>query len=450
MKKNAKKLLKSQKVTLGEKLLRFSGDDSKALDYDNPQLLKSVDRVINVSSSGIKAKLKQADKNASIDSLLIANENDFKCFHDVICNKSGKVISKRSMNEFDRLLKIHSKEDSLKLLVMTACHNYSIEWIDTSPEVLNKLMVNDMAGYFVYCASQIFDVLPVQNKLNRILINEEITINYSRLMDKKIAYSRLQTMQQTNPELLLEANELLRKLLGMAAMDKQSVKTFYSAISLTTAVYNLNALELFIADLKSHLVFIMRKHFQTVQVKIKNKQHKLYKITNEDINAVKKALKGKSNLHQQPKIKNHSKKESILLDLKDFCMNEFDSNDGLEFLDDFEILDHKEPPKNAFKLDGKFEGIKVNDSSKSARSLQTKKPTSESRKTTDKPITFDGLTLQGKTVIPEKVIESEPSVKELISILCGFEVDEMEKIDINDKPVKKEGFKLNLNIKVKG
>jgi len=352
---------KSMKRKLCEKMQRYSMAHN--MERLNPNLRKSIGKATTVSPEGIEAKIESLEFANLTESMLIANEDCFKPFIKTYCNKSGKYLNAYSLERFSDMLSIHGKEKTLSLLIQLSASNYSLEWMCTDYKTLNKLMIQDATGYFVYAASHFFELSPPKTQgknLDFSLVPEEYKNKFLFLQDKIKSRNSLDVLKHQYLDLIIEANELMRRLLGLAKPTKSMLATFFTGTNLVDVCESKESLIIFIQDIKENIIFLLQRHFKNIRQKLIHKQNDLYKITSNDIDKIKRELMGLNQFHNQPSIKNQPKRVSIMLDLKEFIIDEFGD---AELLDDLSVFD---PPKeemeilNNFSFDGAFDGLKVN------------------------------------------------------------------------------------------
>lgn len=366
MAKSARQKRRTKKL-LQQRIKRYKAPEQGQthIDEANSQLQKSISNVTQVSDSGLQSKIHSMPSPVDIEMLFTANEDNFKPFIGQYCNKSGKLIYKLSQNNFADLLRIHGRENAFKLLMQMSTENYSIEWLDTSPQTLNKLMVQDYSSYFIYAANHIFQNSDTHSKtdLSFLGMQADCKQKFERLQDKIKARDNLEIIGMLNTNLVIEANELLRRLIGLAKPTKAMLATFFTHTNLVNATQSEMSLRVFMCDIRENLTFLLRRHFNGIRSKTLASHRKLYTITASDIEAIKKELFGLSQFHNQPKIKNQSKRISIMLDLREFVFDEFGENTDDDLLNDFGFMDAEEQEaENVFKLDDSFMGLKVNTS----------------------------------------------------------------------------------------
>jgi len=306
-------------------MLRFAGKNLNNLNVDNPNLNKSIDAVLHVDHAGIDKKVSGLKSGAELEILIKANDFDFKPLLKQYCNKTGREISTVSIDTITTLLKIHDESRVLSLLKQMSTENYCIEWLDTSPQILNKLMLIDPESYFIYAASNFFSL----NNPACQSTTDNDTVDTNRkwaFLQDKVETRRnlcvLSIMDLKNKNLVIEANELMRRLLGLAKPQKQFIDRFFRAQNLLETSNSLYALQNFISDLKENLLFLIKKHFRSIRTNIESQWKKMYTISANDIEALKKEYSGLSQFHNQPKIKRQNQRVSIMLDLKNFLCDQ--------------------------------------------------------------------------------------------------------------------------------
>lgn len=351
---------RNAKFRLQRKMKRFIEVDN--LKEMPTNLKKSIDNVVTVSDSGLRAKADKLEFSNITEAMLLANSPEFKPYISQYCNKSGKFLHNVSLERFGDMLNIHGKDKTLKLLTMLHSSNYSLEWIDTSPSVLNKLMIQDCSGFFIYAANHLFELFDPYSKTVQKFkgVPEAYKKSYLRLKDKIHARKDLDFLidqSEENRQLILQANELMRRLIGLARPTKTMMVTFFTFNSLLACTNDKKSLQIFIQDIKENLTFLLQRHFKKIKNSIFIENKNLYRITANDIEKIKNELEGLSSFHNQPSIKNQSKRTSIMMDLKGFIVEEFGEAELWED-EDFEYIE-KDKPLNHHKLDDAFMGLNL-------------------------------------------------------------------------------------------
>jgi len=364
---------------LADKLQRY--DSATNLKGYSENLRKSIKNTTTVSEGGIESKINSLEYPDITEAMLIANEECFKPFIKNYCFKSGKFLHNYSLERFSDMLAIHGKEKTLSLLIQLATSNYSVEWMSTDSQTLNKLMIQDANGYFIFAANHLF----LQAKPKSACANlsfEAVPQQYKelflRLQDKQTARYNLECLQGEYLDLILEANELIRRLIGLAKPTKSMLTAFFTFDNLIDATKDKQSLIIFIEDIKENLTFLLQRHFKNVRSKIIQQQADLYKITANDIEKIMRELNGLKSFHNQPSIKNQPKRISVMLDLQEFVIDEFGESELWEDLSVFDMKPQKEEQilLNNFSLDGDFMGLKENEKAKEANAGEANaKPT---------------------------------------------------------------------------
>ena len=351
----------TRKKKLANKMQRYSS--SIFNDGLSENLQKSISQVTNVSPEGIENRIEKFEFPDISEALLVANSGEFKEFISCYCNKSGKFLHNYSLERFADMLSIHGKEKTLSLLAQMATSNYSIEWLSTDSTTLNKLMLQDSTGYFVFAANHLFELLPPasHSNLNFSGVSTDYKNHYLRLQDKITARENLDNINQFNSKLILECNELIRRLIGLSKPNRSMLDGFFTHKNLIAATQSETALKIFIQDIKENITFLLMRHFKNIRTSIIKQQKDLYRITANDIEKIKAELDGLANFHHQPTIKKQSKRTAVLLDLKDFIIDEFGESELWDDLADFEPSKTEQKILNNFTLEGDFMGLKQSD-----------------------------------------------------------------------------------------
>lgn len=379
------------------------------------------DKLLNIPEKSLQNKLDSAESSENLQAILTSNQANFQKFTVRYCNKSGQKIAPISFETIRKLIAIHGKDGALRYLQATSLDSYAIEWLCTDSAALNKLMIHDMQGYFIYAASYIFhcgkETLLEQNISNKgnQLINfnrnkdknncsefrnlpAEYLENYVLLQDKVKARENLFNLK--NPILITEANELLRRFLGLARPELVANKIKFTCGSLSDVTHNEYLLKKFVSELKDAIRDIFLQHFKNV----KNKEIKLqslqYQISEADVAEIKNLLKGMSNFHKQPKIRGMSKKDSILFDLKDFAIGisqpdplkdlDLTSNNLINFNNNFSRNNKTESKLlNNFKIKNKNKfNLKVKVKDESESESESKSEPEQKSEPTKEPVKF--------------------------------------------------------------
>ena len=168
-----------------------------------------IDAVTHISDEAIQAKLQARIETPYLQSIIDAIEfeqDDIELTY--YCNKTGQPCGNMSMDEFAELIKIHGKEHAKTLMSMRATMQYSVKWIKTDPEALDKLSEIDPWGYFVYAASSMLllvQTIPSANNQLYISIQNDIRDKYK--MDVLQIKVKLNKHIKDKPiELIIQAN----------------------------------------------------------------------------------------------------------------------------------------------------------------------------------------------------------------------------------------------------
>lgn len=343
----------------------------------------ALEKLCDINQKQIELKLENTLNNLKqnepdLDILLLANDNEFKPLIKQHCNKSGKELKEYSLEFLKELITIHGKEKTIQLLKLDACQQYAPLWIDTSPDSLHKLIAFDTAGYFIYAASHIFhcDIVNKSNQLHsapdsivqkkkkiipKTILEPNAVIGFDNLLtefpeqdkpellsmveipaDSDIRFFNLQDkiVSRRNIEIyfddvmITECNELLRRFLGLAKPEKAAKIVKFSFEHLYQVTESEETLKQFIQELKTAIKTLFENHYRALKRKkvelhhIELNKHK--EITASDIATIKAKFNGLTNFHQQPKIRNQNKKDSILYDLRGFWDENIEKSDILK------------------------------------------------------------------------------------------------------------------------
>ena len=329
----------------------------------------ALDKLTTVNEIALNNRIERETK-IDLNILLTANDKEFKPLLTQYCNKTGRELRNLDIDNLKLLIAVHGRSEALELMRLDACAQYSPLWLHSEPKTLNKLMYFDPQGFFIYAASNIFhnDLIkhsniakapPMSqagkestedaNLLN--FLNEfpnqdkpEDFLNFDMLADVNVRYFNLQDKIIANRNLNLyheelnvtEINELLRRFLGLANPSKVANLVKFSFEYLYEVTESSENLEQF----KNELIEAIKTLFNTHFKKIKNKKIEGYKMRMQNANSglihsgsiaeIKAKFGGLSHFHNQPKIRNHTTKESILYDLKSFWDKETENNDLLK------------------------------------------------------------------------------------------------------------------------
>ena len=319
------KTKRDKKLAMQKRMKRYNGDNLENLDLSKENLHISLVNVLHVSKESLQNKiLKQSQKLLTsakemeeLDCILNFHLEDINQFNSLFCNKTGKLLSKIPAYSLELIQKLHTPSRIFDVILRKSLENYSYEWLHTDPVSLDRLMIIDPEGFFIYATSHIFQHSTVDNlqhsfssKAQNHTHDSELLFKASFLHDKIEARKQLQTLKNSNPEiefLLLEINELLRRLLGLAKPTDAFLTTFFKSSNLPTITKSVIALKTFKEQIQENLKFLMRKHFNKINIKTRNDIRKLNKVTSADLEAIKKELKGLTLFYKQRKVKSSTK-----------------------------------------------------------------------------------------------------------------------------------------------
>ncbi len=123
---------------------------------DNPDVMGIVKEICRTENKALENKLAKAIKAEELATLFTAHDVDFQPLMQSYCCKTGRHLHNVDLSQLQRVVNILGRERGLEVLRLNAVQNTSLEWLHTEPETLNKLMINDCSGYFIYCTSLIF------------------------------------------------------------------------------------------------------------------------------------------------------------------------------------------------------------------------------------------------------------------------------------------------------
>ncbi len=353
--------LAGKKAKPGEYLQQENKRKDKAFVREienNQDVMGVVKEICKVETKAIEKKLQKAVKAEEIELLFTATDPDFAPLLKNYCNKTGRFLHSVDIQQLKKIVNVLGRERALEILRLQAVQHVSLEWLHTEPDTLNSLMINDCKGYFVYCAGSMFHTdytvisaagTTAPNVSNKNLDEIDSLLNglpdfnitnpvgdmtfhclpvkdktrYLNLQDKLLARENLGLLD--NKVLVMQANELMRRLLGLASSANIAKMGVFQSVTLKEITESVFSLTAFIAELQAALktVFIQffkGMHYTKAEFIIKRLQTRT--ITAANIAAIKAEFKGKSNFHKQPKIRNLSdrqkQEQAILHDLMNF------------------------------------------------------------------------------------------------------------------------------------
>lgn len=228
----------------------------------------------------------------------------------IYCSKTGQPIDEISHYRFGRLFKMYGKEKTIDIIKRLQLGKTAEHWLYTDGESLAKLSEIDPRGYFVYAVSALFR--PLQGycgvKLNDW--NEEFTARHQWTMAKHLLWKNT---QECDVKIIIEANEMLRRFLGLFHMAKLLRRNLsWHEVQLPNV-----SPHLLINDLKKNISAILAYEAKKGRIK---KNPSL-----AEINELKVIYQGHSNFRQQRRLKNMSELERIMIDLAEFMPDDSDS-----------------------------------------------------------------------------------------------------------------------------
>jgi len=430
---------------------------------ENPDVMGMVQEICKTENKALENKLAKAAKAEELATLFTAHDVNFQPLMQSYCCKTGRYLHNVDLAQLQRVVNILGRERGLEVLRLNAVQNTSLEWLHTEPETLNKLMINDCTGYFVYCTSLMFQTeytiasnagtsAPnVSNKnfdeLDSLLnslpdfgtqagTTEELNFHalpvkdqtrYNNLMDKVSARENLELLNDN--VLVMQANELMRRLLGLASASNIAKMGIFQSVTLEGITDSRLALIGFIAELQATLktVFIQffrGMHYTKAEFVIDRLRTRT--ITAQNIAAIKAEFKGRSNFHKQPKIKNLTDKQkqeaAILNDLMNFWDEQIETgsnvDEAMEQTDELLgcVFDLEEKPKNR----------------------QTDSTSSEAKPLNIKTVKLGDKNLEAQPHIAEQFKHNS---SEILKQIKKAEKPKSFKLDVK----KNVGFKLKLN-----
>jgi len=318
----------------------------------NQDVMGMVKDLCASQTKAIEKKLEKATKAKELSALFTATDPDFQPLMKTYCSKSGSFLHSVGIKQLQKIVNILGRERALEVLRLNAVQHVSLEWLHTEPDTLNKLMINDCAGYFIYCSSMIFQTdytiastagTTAPNVSNKSFDELDSLLNmlpdfgtaenveamnfqalpmkdqtrYLNLQDKIEARENLELLGDS--VLITQANELMRKLLGLASASNIAKMGVFQAANLVEITDSQMSLVSFIAELQAaiksvFIQFFKGMHYTKAEFIIKRLRTRT--ITASNIAAIQAEFKGKSNLHKQPAIKsltNRQQEEAAIL-----------------------------------------------------------------------------------------------------------------------------------------
>jgi len=148
--------------------------------------------------------LKQVETSAVINSVEISILNFY-------CSKTGRKIGQRDLSEIEQMVNFYGLEYAEQLaeyIDMTV--SCSPVWLVTNPEQLDKLMILDPCGYFVYAASYALQRVNEFWNKDKGWKNQKARLEFQN--QKIISYQLLQNLPV---DTIIAANEIWRKTLAV-------------------------------------------------------------------------------------------------------------------------------------------------------------------------------------------------------------------------------------------
>lgn len=148
--------------------------------------------------------LKHVETSAVINSVEISILNFY-------CSKTGRKIGQRDLSEIEQMVNFYGLEYAEQLaeyIDMTV--SCSPVWLVTNPDQLDKLMILDPCGYFVYAASYALQRVDEFWSRDKGWKNQRARLEFQN--QKIISYQLLQNLPV---ETVIAANEVWRKTLAV-------------------------------------------------------------------------------------------------------------------------------------------------------------------------------------------------------------------------------------------
>ena len=272
-----------------------------------------IDAVTHISDEAIQAKLQARMETPDLQSIIDGIEfeqDDIELTS--YCNKTGQPCGNMSMDEFAELIKIHGKDHAKNLMSMRATMQYSVKWIKTDPEALDKLSEIDPWGYFVYAASNMLllvQTIPSANNQMYISIQNDLRDKYK--MDILQIKIKLYKHIKDKPiELIIQANELMRQYLAFCKTANAMKILVWHNPNLNQVAFSVDNLRVLISDIKNNIKNVLQHEYDNKRIKAN--------LTYENIVRMQIKYEGHSNFRGQSRAKELTQTEQILIQLKDF------------------------------------------------------------------------------------------------------------------------------------
>lgn len=260
----------------------------------------AINKISTITNDIIQKRLNTPDLQAAITTL----KPEFAQYMPTICHKSGRKLQDRyTLSDIGRLIHTHGEERALSIMQLTFTHNTAPEWLFTDYEGLVALSKTDPQGYCIQALSIIMEPYwKIQFKKSNLDIEQKCQI----IADKAKAR---QALEQIQPELIIELNELMRRFLGICKPDYAVQFLAMTCGNMQSMLASLDSIQQVIASLKLAFKNIIVNHAR------QNKRKKLNAALMADIKA---AFHGMSNYYKQLKLGAVTDHEANVLDTRGF------------------------------------------------------------------------------------------------------------------------------------
>ena len=198
------------------------------------QLRKQRDQIVTrLSTINYNFIQKQLSEGQRLRALVACDQLANSQLLQLHCHKSGRPLHKLSLDDIHQTIAVHGETKAIEVLSIQYTNQTAPEWLFTDPESLTKLAKIDPLGYFIYSAGLIYSPIAVAKSgsmttvhdvFDKTTINEsdtklnEVSANFqtkiTSVRDRAISYQQLQSI---NPELIIELNELMRRMWGIVS-----------------------------------------------------------------------------------------------------------------------------------------------------------------------------------------------------------------------------------------
>lgn len=264
------------------------------------QTANAIEKISIVASELINRRLNSQELQAAITTL----KPEFAQWMPTICHKSGRELKARySIEEIGRLIAIHGEARALSIMQLTYTHNTAPEWMFTDFEGLLALSKADPQGYCIQALSLIMEPYwKMQFKKSNLDLEQKCQI----IQDKAQARLHLENIQ---PELIIELNELMRRFLGMC-------KPNYAVQYLAMTCGNMQEI--------TCNQYTIREIIESIKLAFKNiiinhaRNYKRKKLNASLMADIKAELRGMSTYYNQLKLGAITNHEANVLDVRGF------------------------------------------------------------------------------------------------------------------------------------